>query len=320
MTCLSGIGHRLLCVALVVSCGGGSSKPAEPPSNHPSPSPSASPPPAGDTVFAWPVALYTKAQIAEVNACDMEKQGTARYPKTMKLAELPGAFATKTTCDQATLAAACGVREETEGDPTPACIAAYRTVLKANPAYAFANALANAYFGRVKLVAPPTTHALASITLAYEWGGLGTAVQWTVTASGLNGATPSVAVSGKNAKPVKSVHDAAAAVASLGTSIGDFMPIQKLTQAIDCTDNYPKWTASMQFDDGTKLELTTEGSNLIGLGGPWQMTVNGVAYMQLSPEFVQVVGALVKVLDLPIGQPMGAMCRGYDLQAEMLTP
>ena len=70
--------------------------------------------------------------------------------------------------------------------------------------------------------------------------------------------------------------------------------------------------------DGSKLELTTNGSNLIGLGGPWQTTIGGVTYMQLSPDFVFAIANLVKVLDLAIGEPMGAMCRGYDIQREVL--
>ena len=304
---------------LLIACGGHGTQPAEPPSNHPSPTPTPVPVPAGQALLGWPVAPYTKAQITEVKTCEIEKTATTRYPKTMKLAELPKAFTPQTICDQATLAGACGMRGESEGEPTDACVAAYVAAVKANPAFAWANELTGPYFGKVQLVAAPTKRALVGAVLAYEWGGLGNPVAWTITARDL-AKSPSIQVTGANAKPVKSVADATPLVAALGTSLASFMPIPKPIQAIDCTDNYPKWTANLEFDDGTKLALTTEGSNLIGLGGPWQMTVGNTSYMQLSPDFVGAIVKLVKGLDLPIGEPMGSTCRGYDLQAEILTP
>jgi hypothetical protein len=50
------------------------------------------------------------------------------------------------------------------------------------------------------------------------------------------------------------------------------------------------------------------------------MTIGGVTYLQLAPDFTRAIARLVKALDLPIGEPAGEMCRGYDIQGAVLTP
>jgi len=308
-------------VLVVTSACGPSAKPPAPPSNHPPPPANGvPPPPATAALLAWPVARFTPAQIAEVKGCEIEKLAQARYPKSMTIDKLPAAFAPHGTCDEATFAAACGYRLEDDKEAPPRCLEAYRTVIGANPAFAFSGQLVGAYFGKLALVAapPPAKRPLASVDLVYEWGGLGDPVKWTVAVRDL-ATHPAIKVTGPNAKAATWSPDVATAVAALGTSLGSFLPIPQPLHAIDCTDNYPEWTATLAFDDGSKLELTTNGSNLIGLGGPWQTTIGGVTYMQLSPDFVFAIAKLVKALDLAIGEPMGAMCRGYDLQNQVLV-
>ena len=308
---------RVLCaLVVVIACGHPASPP--PPSNRPAGPPAPAVAPAGDAVLGWPVARFTPVQIAEVKSCDTEKLASARYPKTMALAAMPGAFAPATACDQATLAAACGARVGDDEDVPAPCLTAYRAAVKANPAFAFARGLIGAYFGKVAIVAAPpaTRRPLASVVLAYTWGGLGDAVEWTITAKDL-ASKPAIAVTGKSAKKAAWSPEIAADVAGLATALTSFLPIPKLLAAVDCTDNYPEWTATFTFDDGSKLELTTNGSNLLGLGGPWQTTIAGVTYLQLGPDLVRAIVKLIKALDLPIGEPMGQMCRGYDLQREV---
>ena len=289
--------------------------------NHPPPAPIQAPHPTVDTVLAWPVAPFTPSQIAEVTSCDVRKLADARYPKDLAADALAGAFTPHGTCDEVALAAACAARVKHAALPV-SCLDAYRTAIKANPAFAFASGLVGGYFGKVALVAAPpfAGHALENVVIAYKWGGLGQPVEWTLTAREI-ASHPAIAVTGPNAKPGAAWSPAVGAgIAGLGQALTSFLPIAKPLQAIDCTDNYPEWTASLTFDDGTKLELSTHNSNLLGLGGPWQMTIGGQTYLQLAPDFTRAIAELIKALDLPIGEPAGEMCRGYDLQAAVLTP
>jgi hypothetical protein len=310
---------RALLVVALASCGGHASSPVPPQvANHPT-GPQKPVTPAVDAVLAWPVAPFTAAQIAEVKSCDTGKLGIARYPKTLEGNGLVAAFAAQTTCDRATLAATCAERTK-EGALVTGCLDAYRAVVTANAAFVFANALTGGYFGKVALVAPPpiASHALASVKLDYEWSGLGTGVKWTFTAHDL-ATNPAIDLTGASPKGgTKWTTEVAAAVTGFGGALTSFVPIAKPLNAVDCTDNYPDWSAVLTFDDGQKLELSTHASNLLGLGGPWQLTTNGVTYLQVGPEFTKAIIKLVKALDLPLGEPEGEMCRGFDLQTAIL--
>lgn len=302
-------------VVALSACGGGGPTPPPPPTNHPvTPAAPATTGPAA--VLAWPVMPFTANQVTEVKGCDTEKLGDTRYPKAMGVDALAGAYPVKTACDQATLAAACAKRIK-DGEPPASCLAAYEAAVQANPAFAFSNGLLGGYFGKVVLVAPPPIAAkkLASVAITYAWSGLGTEVKWTVTAHDLASA-PAIEIAG--GKPVAWSKEVGAAVDKVGQSLAGFLPIGKPLAAVDCTDNYPDWTATLTFDDGGKLELATNGSNLLGLGGPWQTTIGGVTYLQLSPDLTRAMAQLVKTLGLAIGEPEGMFCRGFDLQAAVL--
>lgn len=304
---------------MTIACG---HPPAQDPvvTNH-APPPVRAPHPTVAAVLAWPVAPFTPIQVAEVTSCDTEKLAAARYPKDLPADALAGAFAPHGTCDEAALAAACADRVKDAALPA-SCLDAYRAAIKANPAFAFASGLAGGYFGKVALVAAPpiADRALANVVVVYEWRGLGQPVQWTITARDIAG-HPTLDVTGPNAKAGAAWSpEVGAGVAGLGHALTSFLPIGKPLQAIDCTDNYPEWTATLTFDDGNQLELSTHRSNLLGLGGPWQMTIGGRTYLQLAPDFTRAIAQLVQALDLPIGEPAGEMCRGYDLQGAVLTP
>lgn len=306
------------------ACGASHAPVATPPpvvANHPPPPAPAPAAPASKAVLAWPVAPFTDAQIAEATGCDVDALATQRYAKELAVDALPGAFAAKTTCDRAVLAAACIARVK-DKDPAPpaACLDAYRAAVGANPAFAFVGSLPAGYFGQLPLVAPPPTaaRAVTDLVLAYSWDGLGDKVAWTLTVH--DAAThPTVSVTGPSApKHVSPPATVGANVAGFGHALGGFLPIKAPLQAVDCTDNYPDWTATLTFDDGSTLSLATHGSNLLGLGGPWQLAVGSANYLQLGPDFTRAVADLVQALDLPIGQPEGEFCRGYDIEAAVL--
>ena len=153
-------------------------------------------------------------------------------------------------------------------------------MIKTNPAFVFASGLLGGYFGKLAQVAPPPSAArtLSAVEIGYKWDGLGTGVAWNVTAHDLT-TKPTLQITGANTKPAAWSAAIGIDVAALGHSLASFMPIPKPVHAVDCTDNYPDWTATLTFDDGSKLELATNGSNLLGLGGPWQMTLGGITYL-----------------------------------------
>jgi len=281
----------------------------KPPAVAPAPKQPAS---ASTALYRWPVAPFTKAQAAEVNGCDTAKLAAQRYRKELAVDALATAFARKTGCDQATMAEACADRLG-DATPTPACVAAYREAVKANPAFAFSGGIAGFYFDKAVLVDPPpaASHKITKLVLHYKWTGEGDPVEWTLSV----GDAPSVSVVGAKAK---NTTDVGAQLAAFGTSLDSFMPIPQPLEAVDCFDNYPEWDATIDFDDHSKLELSTHKSNLIGIGGPWQMTLDGVTYMQLGTKLPHAVSEMVKALELPLGEPMGMTCRGYDIQHAVL--
>lgn len=44
-----------------------------------------------------------------------------------------------------------------------------------------------------------------------------------------------------------------------------------------------------------------------------------MTYLQLASAFVVAIGAIVDKLGLPVGEPMGRPCSGYDLEPAALT-
>lgn len=298
---------------VIAACSKGES-PEKVVSNKPAVAPAQKPPAprAFKGLYPWPLAPFTKPQIAEVNGCDTEKLAKQRYPVKLAVDGLAAAFARTTACDHATMAVACGDRLG-DGEPAPVCVDAYREAVKANPAFAFASGIAGVYFDKLLVVDPPpaASHKLTKLVLHYNWTGEGTPVEWTLSATD----APSVSVTGATAKANANVTPQ---LAAFGAALDSFMPIPQPVEAINCFDNYPEWTATIDFDDHSKLELSTHKSNLIGIGGPWQMTVDGVTYMQMATKLPHAVADLVKALDLPLGEPMGMTCSGFDLQHAVL--
>jgi hypothetical protein len=295
---------RLFLVLTIAAACTRAAPPDKPLANKPAVAPAPKPAPSG-ALLAWPVAKFTAAQIAEVKSCAVDKSASKQYPDGK---ELPAASSVAGGCELAKLAAACAARLG-KAPPTQPCIDAYSAAVKANPAFAFAGSLVGRFFGKVALVAPPTQRALAGVKLDYSWNGMGDAVAWTLTARGAD-----VKVTGATAKAA----DVKDKLAALGAALDSFLPIPGPLEAVNCFDNYPEWTATLEYDDGMKLELSTHKSNLIGMGGPWQLTVGGVTYLQLGPQLPRAVGGLIEALGLPLGQPMASTCHGYDLEAEVL--
>jgi hypothetical protein len=284
----------------------------KPPEVAPAPQRPPQKPPASAALYRWPVAPFTKAQADEVNSCDTETLVKQRYPDALAVDALASAFARKTPCDHVTMAAACADRLG-HAEPPPGCVEAYRDAVKANPAFAFSSGILGTYFDKAMLVDPPpaASHKVTKLVLQYKWTGEGDVVEWMLSVDDAGRAS----VTGAKAKTSANV---SAQLVAFGTSLDSFMPIPQPLETINCFDNYPEWTATIDFDDHSKLELSTHKSNLIGIGGPWQTTLDGVTYMQLGTKLPAAVAGIVKALELPLGEPMGMTCHGFDLQHAVL--
>ncbi|HTL39167.1 MAG TPA: hypothetical protein VL326_38830 [Kofleriaceae bacterium] len=263
--------------------------------------PPVAPPSSGSALLAWPVAPFTKDQLSEVKRCDLADTVVAK----------------NSMCEHAAAAEACAKLLKDDEEPSKQCVAEYSAAVKANPAFAFAADLPGAFFGRVAIVdvPPAATKPLVAATIHYNWSGMGDGVDWTLTVKDAN-KSPSVAVTGVKAKQAPA--DFATKLAAMGAAVQNMLPVPGPIEAVNCFDNYPDWTATLEYDGGGKLELATHKSNVLGLGGPWQLTVGGVTYLQLGPQMVRAMADIMKALDLPAGEPMAMTCSGFDLEAAVL--
>lgn len=282
-----------------------------------SPTPAPVPTPGSNALFAWPLPPFTAAQISDATGCGLASNVAARYPKALKPEALAGAFASKTTCDNATLAAACAERVDENTEPPATCVEAFRQAVRANPAYVGIGGLTD-YIGKVAVVDPPVAgHAIVRVAIDYTWRGLGDAVEWHLRVSDLTTA-PKLDATGPNAGGKRDAHAVGTRAEALAKALGSFVPIPAVVNAEPCTDNSPDWKATLEFDNGSRLELATHGSNVIGMGGPWQTFIDGVTYMQLAPDLATAMRDLVKDAALPLGHPMGMTCGGFDLTSAVL--
>lgn len=268
-----------------------------------------------DALFAWPVPRFTAAQLAEVKTCAAKKRAVHLYPETVDLGALSATTALDSACDEATLAAACARRLGTS-EFSQACLDAYARAITANPAFAFADGLVAHYAGKLALVAPPPAarHAVVGLALDYKWSGTGPVRAWHVDITSAT-TNPHVTVTGATAK--RDV-DVRAEVAAFGSALERFLPIAEPIQANHCTGDNPEWRATLHFEGGDTLELANHRSNLIAIGGPFQMTIGGVTYLQLGTQLTMAVGALVEALGLPRGVPADTTCTHYDFESAVL--
>jgi hypothetical protein len=258
-------------------------------------------PTSSGALLAWPVAPFTKDQIASVKRCDLANSPVAKDPQ----------------CEHAAAAEACAKLLKDDEEPAKQCIAEYSAAVKANPAFAFAADLPGAFFGKVAIVdvPPPASKPLVAATIHYSWGGMGDAVDWTLT---IKASSPPTVTSNTGVKAKAPSADFQQKVAAMGSAVQSMLPIPAPLEAINCYDNYPDWTATLEYEGGGTLELATHRSNLLGLGGPWQLTVGGQNYVQLGPQMVRAMADIMKSLDLPAGEPMAQTCHGFDIEAAVL--
>lgn len=265
----------------------------------------------------WPIAPLTAAQIEEVSKCHLEELAAERYPDNILIAELPDAYSPVSACDWAVLAMAYAERSwEDDTLPEPAK-EAFIEAISRNYGFAVTVPLFYPYFGKFSLVELPpfAQQEVTAVRMDYAWVGEGAPVNY------------SVRIEQAHIKPVVSATVMPESLATnlnlegldkgkvqaLGLALTDLLPIESQFEYIVCTDNYPDWSISLTFKDGTQLNLTNSESNFILIGGPWQTKIDDQNYFQFSFEFAQAIFDLCKALGLPFGSPAGMYCGGDTL-------
>ncbi|MBZ0275069.1 MAG: hypothetical protein K8I60_02920 [Anaerolineae bacterium] len=283
------------------------------------------PPETVTYAFSWPVAMPDSAAVDAAYACHLDTLPPERYPEGLGIDELEAAFTPETACDWAALALAAAQRAGNEDIPEIGKTAFIHAIGE-NPVLAFWLPMLVTYYGAFPLVESPfADQALVTANIHYEWNGMGEAVGYTLlisngddqpTVSGrltlgsgmLFPATPETPEGPRDSKISGSV--TVEQVQSLGAALTDMMPTAQQFSSQPCWDNYPDWVVTLTYADGTMITLQTNGSNVIGVGGPWQVNIDGQDYMQYSSAFLLALLDVTDALGLPLGQPMASGCGG----------
>lgn len=254
----------------------------------------------------WPVTAPSSSQIQDARQCDVENLAPERYPMSLAIADLADAYQARTACDWAVLAFAYAARGDQAGPPEEGETAFVRSV-SLNAAYALKSVLLFSFFTYGDFIeAPPlTAEPLVQADLQYNWRGQGDDIAYVVTISGAN--SDPVATGTVNGEPFEA-QPPADMMQRLGQALTDLVPIGTPIELTPCSDNFPDWRVRLTYADGSELEVVTHGSNVIALGGPWQVVIEGQSYMQHSLGFFIAIGDLIQFMELPWGQPVGSSC------------
>ena len=267
----------------------------------------------------WPMPPLTEEQIDEVKQCDVDTLMAERYPYTLTMENISAAYRPQSACDWAVLASAYSEHiYYIESLPEPA-EQAFSTAVGSNPGFVFIPPIFHGYFGKFSLVEAPFIDAeLSAMQIRYYYDNFGL---------GLESFTYTVDITAVTTDPQASVSATPGALGflvdetslvgmdvdqdilqALVTSLADFLPVQSQFTLHPCYDNNPYWIVSLEFDNGTVLDLTTNGSNFLHAGGPWQTEIDGQNYVQFSSAFLQALIDVVYELELPLGQPIATAC------------
>jgi len=271
----------------------------------PTPAPTSPPPTSVRKALPldWPVTPLTPEQVLAVMQCDLTNLPQQRYPESVTDQDLLGTYQPQTDCDWAILAVAYAERNGEDQPLSEAAQHAFAQAVGGNPGFALEIPLVYYYFGAVTMVPPPAfaQQEITDAKIDYSWQGLGDDVAYTLQ------------IDQADTQPVvTSAYSAAltidkATVQALAPALSDLLPVGSKFQLQPCYDNYPTWSVTLTFADGTVAKLTTD-SNFLYIGGPWFTEIDGQAYMQVSPAFAQAIGQLIESLGLPLGQPAGMAC------------
>jgi hypothetical protein len=275
----------------------------------------------------WPMPMLTDSQVRQARDCDIWELLDSRYPRGWTRTGFEILYLPETPCDWAVLATAY-VYYLDEEEPIPdAGKEAYLAAISGNPALLYKSPLFFGYFNQSHLVDPPPIawQPVRTAFLRYSFGGIG----YTANAQIVIRNADSVPLAlgritddywdYETQEPAGrsdqvSTQLSVDVVQALGKALSDLVPIDYEFSTIGCYDYYPNWKVMLQYVDGTVLHISPNGSNLLGGGGPWQVTIDGQAYMQASGAFPIALSKIVERLDMPGGATAAIACfPGADL-------
>jgi hypothetical protein len=271
-------------------------------------------PEAPTFVFEFPLAPATDAQIEEAYACILSTEDTEATPEAGDVG---------LACELAQQAFAIGQARAEDTTPTDEELDLFLDVVRQNPALIHRLDMLIYYFGATDLIAPPefSDQPIVELELNYEFGGLGNSVNYRIIIKNadakpvLTGTTENSddysATPTNGGLPLPATTDPAL-VQAFAPALQDFVPISSPLNIVNCFDYYPDWRIKLTFADDTVVEVVTHGSNLIGIGGPWQMEIDEQLYMQYSGVFQEPVVNLLEALELPLGTTAASYCGGID--------
>jgi hypothetical protein len=294
----------LICLLLLVSMASAAQDATETPE-----------PEAVEYAFEFPVDVPTETQISEAYDCVFvagaeEETDTTPTPE----AELEVSESCALANEALAMAAERGEDEPASDEE----IELFHSLVEANPALALRIDMIARYFNVSTLVAPPdfAEQPIVSLHLTYTFSGLGPSNDYDVTITDVNGepqvsGAVEIRTGGEDDEPLTLPETVnSEIVQAFGAALSDLLPIEEQFSAVPCLDYYPDWTVELTFEDGTDVTLVTNDSNVIGIGGPWQVEIDGQNYMQYSGAIITAVVDLFEALELPLGTTGGMSCFG----------
>lgn len=267
--------------------------------------------PSKITPLPWPLKPVTDAEIQEARNCSSDEMAN----KLNVIGTTTPVPAANTACDWAALAVAYAKLRKEGQPPTDAGIAAFQQAISRNPALAFTPPVLAGYLGTQGIIdAPPlASQPIVRAEIKHTFSGLGDQVAYSLDITNADSDKP--VVSGESGvetkKKITGTIDRKL-VQALGPALIDFVPIRNQFSQVVCYDDYPDWTVTLTFKDGTTLKLVTNDSNIYFYGGPWQTEIDKQNYMQYSGALLNPLLDIREALNLPKDETAAMTCGGSD--------
>lgn len=268
----------------------------------------------------WPILMPTQEQILEAKGCSIETLAEVRYPENINYWELEHAYPLVSSCDWAVLSFAYQLRFDDKEKISEDGKRAFIEAIKQNYAFTLNKPLFYIYFNSFELVdiPPIANQPIKSISINYEWFGNGDPSHLKYDIEIRDTQTPSNEFSlDIKLEPKDLINNLSESinpevVQKIGSALTDFVPIQSPFKMENCVHNTSDWTLILTFLNDETITLKTYQSNLLTVGGPWFMELDGQFYIQFSSKITQAIFNLFDSIGLSFGQPYSMTCYQID--------